>query len=383
MAFFDEQLLAEARDFLSSKVKTGAKQGECRVVIAYHGDGDGCCSAYFLRKYIQCPADFYWVATPDFDFAKLEQYLCQKRPNLTIFLDMPVFNRPEMVEKLSTGGDIFIYDHHKPGALNISPDTDNVFYINPVAQGLDMHYPTSIFGWDLLQERSEFDRAVLFMGLFSETWLEEFSLFEDLGPEVRDGLKEMSRRIHSSFLISEMSSSHYALNFLLKASEGEGLSNAAFEIIPEYRILENIYTLIQNEKKWLLSQLNSEIRRIPHPRFILKRIQSNMQISGLIASELRWKYPRLVTGIWQKWGNGFHCELRRGRYCSVDLASLVHDIKGEVKLITGGGHPTAAGFTAKGQNFFEAIERIKNYITGDRHPRRGRVAERRLQQEPE
>jgi len=87
-----------------------------------------------------------------------------------------------------------------------------------------------------------------------------------------------------------------------------------------------------------------------------------MRLCGLIASELRWRYPGLVTGIWQRWRQRFYCELRRGKDCGINLASLIDGIKSEVELITGGGHPAAAAFTAEGDNFFEAPDRIRYHI---------------------
>jgi hypothetical protein len=132
----------------------------------------------------------------------------------------------------------------------------------------------------------------------------------------------------------------------------------------EYRILEDIYDLIQNEKTWLMMRLKAEIRRLTNPSFILKKIESRMRLCGLLASELRWSYPHLVIGIWQKWEHRFLCELRRGRHCGINLAALIEGIKREVNLTTGGGHPAAAAFTAEDDDFFEALDRVRHQIMG-------------------
>jgi hypothetical protein len=56
MGFFDEQLLQRARDFIGSRLSSGTGGENTPVVLACHGDGDGCCAAYFLKKYIGIPA---------------------------------------------------------------------------------------------------------------------------------------------------------------------------------------------------------------------------------------------------------------------------------------------------------------------------------------
>lgn len=365
MAFFDEQLLLRARDFISSRLHSGAGQDERPVLVVYHGDGDGCCAAYLLKKYIDCPVLCYWVATPDFDFLKAEEYISHHNPPLSIFLDMPVYNRPELIERLTSKGDVFIYDHHYPGICEVCRDKANVLYINPVINQKGEAFPTALFGWELLGEKAKFEKEILFMGLFTETWLERAFVFEEFSATHQDRLKEVAKRVHASFLIQDMSTTHYALDFLLRASTGGSIIDEQLHTIEEYHILENIYNLVQNEKKWLMMRLKAEIRRLINPKFILKKVDSKMRLCGLIASELRWRYPDLVVVIWQRWGQRFYCELRRGRDCCINLASLVDRIKSEVKLTTGGGHPAAAAFTAEGDNFFEALERLIYHITGD------------------
>ena len=363
MVFFDEQVLVRARDFITCSLLSDTGQDERPVLIVYHGDGDGCCAAYFLNKYIGRPAVFYWVATPDFDFAKAESYISQQNPLLSIFLDMPVYNRPEMIEKLSSRGHVFIYDHHHPGTCDFHCDKDNVLYINPVVHQNGKEFPTALFGWELLTEKTWLEKEILFMGLFTETWLERVPFFGDLSPTRQAQLKEVAKRVHASFLIQDMSTTHYALNFLFRASAASSLGDEQLQTMREYDILEDTYDLIQNEKNLLTMRVKSEINRLMNPRFILKKIESKMRLCGLIASELRWRYPHLVIVIWQRWKKRFYCDLRRGKDCGINLAALIEGIKSEVQLITGGGHPAAAAFTAEGDNFFEALDRLRYHIT--------------------
>lgn len=362
MLFFDEQLLVRARDFIHSCLISREKEEERPVVIAYHGDGDGCCAGHFLSQYVDRPLSLYWVPTPDFDFAELESYLLKEKPHLVILLDMPVYGRPEMIEELSSRGNVFIYDHHSPGICEVCDGKENVFYMNPVIDQNGVAFPTALFGWELLSEKDHFEREVLFMGLFTETWVNRVSLFEDFDAAYQDQLKEIAKRIHANFLIHDMNTTHYALNFLSKAASGGGSIIEQAQMMKEYQILENIYDLIQNEKRWLMKNLSAEIRKLAKPRFILKKIESRIRLCGLIASELRWRYPKLVIGVWQKWKQKYYCELRKGTECRVDLAHLIDRLKVETALTTGGGHPMAAAFTAERNAFFDALGRIKRYL---------------------
>ena len=38
-------------------------------------------------------------------------------------------------------------------------------------------------------------------------------------------------------------------------------------------------------------------------------------------------------------------------------------MKGEVELTTGGGRPAGAAFTAEGDTFFKALDRLKHHLT--------------------
>jgi single-stranded DNA-specific DHH superfamily exonuclease len=303
------------------------------------------------------------VATPDFDFEEAEKYILQQDPALVIFLDMPVYNRPEMIGKLSSQGRVFIYDYHSPGICEVCKDKANVLYINPMILKKEKAPPTVLFAYDLLKEKTTFEKEVLFMGLFTETWLEQVPPFTEFSPTHQDQLREVAKRVHASFLIRGMGTTHYAMNFLSEIGKVGAIRLEEILTSNEYRILENIYNLVQNEKEWLLMKLKAEVKSLINPRFILKRIESKMRLCGLVASELRWTYPPYVIGIWQRWQKRYYCELRRGKSCQIDLTSLVARIRSEVNLLTGGGHPEAAAFTAEGDHFFEALDRVRYRLT--------------------
>ncbi len=356
----DEGLINTARSFITDAVKDSPEN----VFVVYHGDGDGCCSAYFMTRFLKRlgvkDIKYRWVGTADFDFKCLERSLLSDKPNLSIFLDLPVYNKLDLLKNLRSM--IFIYDHHKPGKLPFSnpPDLSKFLYINPVIHQ-NSSTPTTIFSWQLNGEDDLLNKEILFMGLYTESWLEGAPFFEDLESSHKNLLKSIARLIHSSFLINDTSTLHYALEFLL------GLEKPIADIknleeIRNFNVLKNIYNLIQNEKEWIIYLLLQDMKKMPQPRYVLRRIDSRMRICGIVASELRWKYPDLVVGIWQRWKDSFYCELRRGKNCKVDLVDLIEELKKQVELKTGGGHPEAAAFTADKDNFEKAIEKLKEIL---------------------
>jgi len=360
MHFFNKELLERARSFIDDCLE--ARGEEPSIVIAYHGDGDGCGAAYFLCRYLQRDVDFYWVSTPGFDFANTEAFLLEQKPRLVIFLDMPVYNRIEMIHKVRSNGRVFIYDHHYPGTCEIDNHDPGVLYINPIVHQDGESCPSALFGWELLTEKGIVEREILFMSLYTETWSKEVALFEDFTRQQRDLLKDLAKLVHSSFLIRDMNTTHYALNFLFKLGSEGIFGNGEYEKSREYQILKNIFQLVQNEKSWVARQLAREIKKIRDPAFILKGIESQIRLCGIIASELRWQYPHLVVGIWQRWDRKYICELRRGNSCETNLVSLIDHVKSETGRITGGGHPAAAAFTGEGKDFFAALRRIKELL---------------------
>jgi hypothetical protein len=364
MNYFEEAFIARSREFIRSGAGTGSGVSERPVLIAYHGDGDGCTSAFFLRKFLKDPPLLYWIATPDFDFEEAERFVLEHRPILAIFLDMPVYNRPSMIRSLTDQGTkVLIYDHHYSGRSSpFGKNSRDLLYINPLTTSDTRAYPACLFGWELLSEKTLFEKEVLYMGLYTETWLEQVRLFQEFPPPLQENLKEIARRIHASFLVQEAGTVHPALDFLLKSSESHASWHAAPCDSEEYRALADRHTLIQNEKIALMRGVEAVIRKLRTPKFIISGIEGKIRLCGLIASELRWKHPHLVVGIWQKWKDRLICELRRGMQCRVNLALLVEKIKTEIPLLTGGGHPEAAAFSAVESRFFLALRKMRDLL---------------------
>ncbi len=358
----NEELVKEARSFIQEAVSISNE----KLAIIYHGDGDGCCSAYFASRFLKRlgaeQISYRWVSTADFDFKCLENPMLKDKPNLAIFLDLPIYTRADFLRTLRRKSKIFIYDHHQPGKFAGSnlPDRAKFLYINPVIHQ-DGSTPATTFAWQLNGENDLLCKEVLFMGLYTESWATGAPFFQDMSQEHKNKLKEVARAIHSSFLMQNMNKVHYALNFLFSLDrpiiEIEDLGQNR-----GYQILKNIYKLVQNEKEWLLYLIMQDMKKMPQPRYVLKRIDSRFRLCGIIASELRWRYPELVVGIWQKWRNLYYCELRKGKDCPINLVELIEEIKKEARLKTGGGHPEAAAFTANEYHFKKAVEKIKEIM---------------------
>lgn len=363
MGYLNDDLIKQARDFLKSQVSSIHETERNPVLIIYHGDGDGCTSAYFIKNFIKqkrvIEPVLYWVPTTDFDFKKTEDFLSNHEPGLVIFLDMPVLNNIEMLIKLRKSTPIFIYDHHRTEQVSLFQNDSKLLYINPIIHQSGKAYPTSLFSYELLEMKETTDKELLYMALFTESWLDRIALFKEFDKDHKDNLKKIAKRIHSSFLIQDMNTTHYAMNLLNKINNKSIID---YMDTKEYTILNNIYSLILNEKRWLMKKLVDEISKIEKPSFIMKRIESKIRLCGIIASELRWRYPGLIIGIWQKWKDRYYCELRRGKYSRIDLALLVSQLKKRIELITGGGHPEAAAFTAKREEFFKALEKMKQML---------------------
>ena len=364
MSYFEQGLITKSREFIRSNAQTRSGVSRQPILIAYHGDGDGCASAYFMKKFLRKPVLLYWVATPDFDFAEAERFALGICPVLAVFLDMPVYNRPGMIQKLTDQGTkVFIYDHHYSGRnFPFGENSKDLLYINPLMSSGSKAYPTSLFGWELLSEKVFFEKEVLYMGLYTETWLDQAPFFQEFPPHLQENLKEIARGIHSSFLAEEDGTAHRALDFLFKISENNLSLDAPPYELPEYQVLTEGYAFAQNEKASLMKGVEAVIRKLDRAKFIISGIDSKVRLCGLIASELRWENPGSVVGIWQKWKDRLICELRRGTESRVNLASLVERIDSEIPLLTGGGHPEAAAFAAVESRFFLALRRMKDLL---------------------
>jgi hypothetical protein len=234
-------------------------------------------------------------------------------------------------------------------------------YVNPKETGSSRAVPAVVFSHQLRAAAGPIPERVLSAGLIGGGWGKELSTAPSLSREEHARVEEVAERLRSSFLVGDNTEMHYGLDFLRKAGEGQdfGAPSAG-----AYEGLDNIHELVQNEKKWIRMRLHGEIRRLGRPKFILKKIDSRMRVNGLLASELCLPFPGRVIGVWQRWKNRYHCEIRRGAGCRADLAALVGEIAGRAELLSGGGRAAAAGFTAKGGSFFKALDLLKHRLGG-------------------
>jgi single-stranded DNA-specific DHH superfamily exonuclease len=361
MAYFDEVIREQTKNFIRNGLKT--ENGRFpNVVIAYHGDGDGCCSAYFMSKFLGMDCAYYWVATAEFDFEKAQNDIEKMEPDFTVFLDMPVDNRPQMLKALAKKGRVFVYDHHESDRYAELMELERLLYINPRVLQNGPAYPTALFVRELLEENTEFADEILFMALFTESWLDRLDLFTDWDKEKIRILKGGGKRMQTSFLSGDSPFFHLALNYIKKAETVGSITDDEVKKTEEFDKLDRLYRSVQEELERLHRQMKSEIGELAEPNYILKRVESRYHLCGLVASGLRREYPHLAVAVWQKWKDRYHCELRRGENCRINLVSLIDFVKRKTRLLTGGGHPPAAGYTARKAEFFKSLELFKEYI---------------------
>lgn len=312
-----------------------------RRLLFYHRDSDGVCSAAQMLKFFP---DFetYPLESPRMEEGFIESVI-EKEPSLVVFVDLPVGQEAEKVERLSKecGCFIIIIDHHIPQK---DMNSDSILHINHMFEN-DIYIPTSYQVQWLLEKIGK--KASMW------DWISAIGIIGDYGfRECKDFLNKVKAK-YPDLLSDNALESKLGLgsNVISSAITMKGVWGAerALKTLVEAKKFEDFFE--DEELGKLTEEMKLEIDRLledfpkkkeefANINLILYEIKSKLNITSVIASKLARLYPEDIIVVRKHTEKGVKMSLR----CQRGQVNLGLAVKACIEGIgSGGGHPKAAG----------------------------------------
>lgn len=327
-----------------------------RPLLFYHQDGDGISSAaLFLKAFPHFETFAREGPMMDDDFVK---WIYGKRPDVVVFLDLPVdqeWRKVEQASKLLRNSTFVVIDHHTPDK---NMNSENIVHINPRFENKSIYQPTSYLVYNLLSDLGYMVQKhmwVAAIGVISDyaihdcnQFLEDYrQRFKDLVDTDLDESIIDSKTGHAAKLISAaitakgLTGAKYALETLVKAPD-------FYSFVSDIR-LGDMYESVKNEVDAILKDF--EKNKKTENRIIFYEVQSPLNIVSLISSILAKTYPENIITIYKKSAGGWKISAR-WQHAAFDIGDIIK--KAAEGIGMGGGHERAAGAMVKDIEAFKS-----------------------------
>ncbi|MCW1296250.1 MAG: DHH family phosphoesterase [Candidatus Parvarchaeota archaeon] len=336
------------------------------IVVFYHIDTDGICSAKILNVAIKSlggSVKKFLPCSPE----KLSKRLKMEKSNILFVVDLP-FDKLENESK-TTSKKIVIFDHH-PRSNVI--DNDNIILVEPSDIDLDEYCPASRLVYEFFSKFINMeivdwiactgtigDGGAKYWRDFIEKTLKKYNYTTGKDENFNDTFfGNIDKIIGSGRIYRGETGASEILDVLLKSETiGEFLSKSKKFIEWKERIEKNLKEMILkfDVRKEEYKEIELCFFEIENPKY---------NIGSALASMLSYKFPNLTIVLIVEKRNFATVNLRRydGK---IDLNVLVREAIRNIPKASGGGHKQASGATMlKGdvKKFKQRIiELLKNF----------------------
>jgi len=333
-----------------------------RKLLFFHQDADGVSSAaLILRVY------------PDFEYharegpqveEKFAKWVVEKKPELVVFLDMPMDQEHESIERLANAlpeTRFVIIDHHIPEK---DMNREQIIHYNPRFKDPKAYKPTSYIVYRILEDSHKMEELmwIAALGVIGDYAMKERKDF--LGeckkrfPQLVDTeisekifeskLGEATKLISSAITLKGLKGAKYALKTLAEAY--------GFEWFARDERLQEWHSIVLKEIEKEVKQFEKEKERASN--VLIYSTESRMNIVSVVSSILARHYPDRIILLSKKSESGWKLSLRY-QNSEINLGQVTKEsCRGNG---IGGGHEKAAGALVKDfGKFREAfLERLK------------------------
>ena len=328
------------------KIKKYVEKSE-NPLIFFDDDHDGLISYILLKKnYDKCKGIIVKAGMKDetIYFRKIKEY----SPDLILILDRAEISQ-ELIDSVSVP--IIWIDHHP------LLDRKGVNYFNPRKYDSNDNRPTSFWCYNLVKN----NLWVALVGIFGDYYLpvhliENFEYSE---------LLENKSNIEDILYTTKYGKLVKIFNFVLKGSTSEVRKNInmlcklenPYELLdkktPRGKYLYGFYEKINKTYKllWEMAVKSSKDKKL----LLFLYPESKISLSGLLSSELAYKYPDKLIMVGREKDSQLRFSLRGKNFMLPPLfKKAIEGLEGY-----GGGHDHAVGGNISMKDFPEFIKRIK------------------------
>ncbi len=358
-------------DIFSEQIKKIGKflQAKGKRILFYHRDADGVCSAALMM--LMYPDMVPVPRTGPSMEEKFVSDVIKQRPDLVVFLDMPVDQEWEKIEKIKKQlpeTKILIIDHHIP-EKNLN--SGNVVHFNPKFKK-DVYLPASYLVYRILEKIEKDVKEFI--------WIACMGVIGDYGfDECKDLLKECKKAYHgllgddpfksklgrgvelisAAITLKGVRGANNALETLLTTDSYGEFANS--KELNEWKKIVNkefddIIKNFEAEEKKARKNKSNQVEVYPKLNLIIYILDTKLSMTSAISSNLAIKNPDKTIMIVKRSDDEWKISMRN-QSGKVNLNEIV---KKAVKGIgSGGGHIKAAGAFV---NDFEEFK--KRFVNG-------------------
>lgn len=312
-------------------------------ILVYHGDADGACSAAVFLRFFR---DFESIPRKGPIMGKdFVQVLLDKKPELLVFIDLPVdqeSGKLEMLLKEMPGLRIAVLDHH---IAEKNVNSERILHINPRFHKEDAYIPAACMLYRMSEGMGKPVKPLIWiaaMGTIGDYGIDDCSrLIEECrkeypflleGPDPRD-----TRLGYGADMIAAAATMK-GLNGIAECLKAL-LSAQGFEDFESVKKLREWKDDLDEEFGMIMNDFERDKQSFEQERLVVFEVKSPLSITSLIATHIGAMLPDRIVVIRKKSGDTWKVSLRN-QEGSVNLGDIVKNcVEG---IGSGGGHEKAA-----------------------------------------
>jgi single-stranded DNA-specific DHH superfamily exonuclease len=317
------------------------------VIIIFHSDADGICSAAMIKKILPCEPLLINQPMP------VEPNIITKIqttvPDEIIFLDLAVAQQQNILKKIGNLCKILIIDHH------ISKDVSNklITHINPRFDKHDIYQSTSYITYKICSKIKDISEMLWIAGVgivgdynirFSTDVVADIEKYYNIHHIQESFIKNVADMIEAS-RATKVLSPEEIVNIFCKYPTYE-----EFKKTEAYNKLLKSYQLIQNEMDAILIDKVEKNGNI-----IFYNLRSKYNIRSPVATRLGEIYPKKLIVVYQFVGNKVKISMRAQNF--FDVNDILKKATSSFN-VSSGGHKEAGGVILRKEKWEEFKENL-------------------------
>jgi single-stranded DNA-specific DHH superfamily exonuclease len=344
----------KARDTIKGFLET--IDSKDNVVIVFHNDADGICSAVLMKKFLVTKEiEPYLISQPMPVDENLIDKIKLSVPDKIIFLDLAIDQHAEVLKELKSIAKLAIIDHHQ---IQENMNKKGIIHYNPRFAKADIYQSCGYLVYKILSEIMDMNKY-LWLAAIAMTGDYDLKDSEDLVAKVRKNLNVKDLYKSDIGRVVDMISSARATKKISSEEMADIIYNAEDlnDVLDNRKLLES-YKIISSEINGVL--IDAETNSEKTNNMILYGLKTDYNIKSQVATELSRKYPDKLVVIYQKKGAKIKISARnqtvRFDVCNT-LRKAVKGLKAHA-----GGHENAGGGTVASKDWLEFKDKLKELI---------------------
>ncbi len=343
------------------------------VVVIFHNDGDGVCSATLINKFLikwrGRPADMA-ISQPMPPNKNLIEKVKTTIPTKIIFTDLAIDQDVKFIKKFESIAPILVIDHHE---INNNISSKRVVYYNPRMYKKDVYKSATYVVYKITSKIVDMSDSlwIAAIGIISDY---DISYSKDILRTVKkkypNYIEEISQEGVLNSTFGQMS------NMIAAAKATKELScEQMVNIFTEAKTIDDVingkysskfikaFQKIQNE----LERLKIDIEKSAKicGKVVFYEFDSKYNFRSPLSSVLSDKYPNKVVIVWEK-SKGKVKLSARTKSQRYNVGKILKFLARDIKNSSAGGHPSAGGATIPEKNWEEFKENLVEFINAQK-----------------